>query len=78
MKRTYENQQIRVFWDADKCTHSTNCLRGLPSVFNRQKRPWVDINGAKAEEIQKCIDKCPSGALSYEMLRESSNPKNNR
>ncbi len=71
MKRTYENKQIRVYWDSDKCIHSANCVRGLPKVFNRQRRPWVDVNAAGATEIKLCIDKCPSGALRCELIEEN-------
>ena len=71
MKKTYETKKIRVFWDSEKCIHSTNCLRGLPNVFNTRKKPWIDINAAEADEIKRCIDHCPSGALTYEMLDEN-------
>jgi len=72
MKRTYENKKIRVFWDSEKCIHSGNCLLGLPQVFNPQSRPWVDIDAADAEEIRKCIENCPSRALTCEMLDEET------
>jgi uncharacterized Fe-S cluster protein YjdI len=70
MKRVYENEKIRVIWDSDKCTHSGNCLMGLPEVFDHSKRPWVDISAADAEEIARCIDCCPSGALRYERVEK--------
>jgi uncharacterized Fe-S cluster protein YjdI len=75
MKRVYKNDQIRVNWDSKKCIHSGNCLNGLPEVFNHERRPWVDINAAKAEEIARCIDRCPSGALSYERQNKSTRQK---
>jgi uncharacterized Fe-S cluster protein YjdI len=75
MKRFYENDRIRVNWDSKKCIHSGICLAGLPEVFNRIRRPWVDINAAKAEEIARCIDRCPSGALSYERPNKSVRQK---
>jgi hypothetical protein len=34
MKRVYENDKIRVFWDSDKCFHAANCTRDLPEVFD--------------------------------------------
>lgn len=70
MKRVYENDQIKVFWDSDKCIHVGNCTAGLPGVFNVQRRPWVDINAAAPEEIRRAVDTCPTGALSYEIVGE--------
>jgi uncharacterized Fe-S cluster protein YjdI len=70
MKKTYENKKIRVYWDSDKCIHSAHCLRTLPEVFDTQRRPWVDINAAEAEDISQCINNCPSGALTCEILNE--------
>jgi uncharacterized Fe-S cluster protein YjdI len=68
MKRVYENDKIRVYWDSAKCFHSANCLTGLPEVFDHNRIPWVDLRAANSEEIASCIDTCPSGALSYELL----------
>lgn len=42
------------------------CVKGLPSVFNTQKRPWVSPQNATAEKIMEVIDRCPSRALTYE------------
>jgi uncharacterized Fe-S cluster protein YjdI len=67
-KRTYENKSIRVFWDADKCIHAQECVNGLPSVFDRSKRPCINVDAASVDELATVIDKCPSGALRYELL----------
>lgn len=67
-KRVYENSRIRVFWDSSKCLHSENCAKSLPDVFNPDQRPWINVDAAAAEEIKRVIDRCPSSALSYEML----------
>jgi uncharacterized Fe-S cluster protein YjdI/CDGSH-type Zn-finger protein len=64
MKR-YSNEEITVYWNPEKCIHSTNCVRGLPKVFDHDSRPWINMKGASSEEIMKTIDKCPSGALTY-------------
>lgn len=63
-KRTYERDGLTVLWDSDLCTHCETCWRGLPQVFDPEKRPWVNINGATTEEITKQVQQCPSGALS--------------
>lgn len=68
MRRTYHNDELKVFWDSEKCTHSAVCTSGLPEVFNVMKSPWVNINGAEAKDIMRIIDACPSGALSYRVV----------
>jgi uncharacterized Fe-S cluster protein YjdI len=68
--KEYSNGEIVVCWDPDKCIHAAECMSGLPQVFNRDRRPWVNIKGASSEEIIKVIDKCPSGALSYRTVKK--------
>jgi hypothetical protein len=43
-------------------------VRGLPSVFNVSKKPWIDVNGASPAAIIEQVKLCPSGALTYEVL----------
>ena len=62
--RVYKNSEVIVEWRAPLCIHCENCFRGLPQVFNPSKRPWVNINGAPADEIRRQVGECPSGALS--------------
>lgn len=66
--KEYTNGEIVVLWDPDKCIHSRHCTKGLPAVFDRSKRPWINMQGTSSEEITKVIDLCPSGALSYRMI----------
>ena len=63
--RTYEKGDLTVFWDSTRCIHTGICLRSLHSVFNLKNRPWVDVDGADADQIMATIRKCPTGALRY-------------
>lgn len=63
-KREYKKDSLTVLWDSDLCTHCESCWRELPTVFDPQKRPWVNLEGASAEDIRRQVAKCPSGALS--------------
>ncbi len=72
--KEYTNDEITVYWDPDKCIHSRKCVTGLPQVFDRSKRPWINMKGASSEEIMKVIDKCPSGALSYKKTEAVQSP----
>jgi uncharacterized Fe-S cluster protein YjdI len=71
MKREYSNENLTIFWDSSKCIRSGNCDRQLPQVFDINKRPWVNVNAADAEEIKRVIDTCPTGALSYSVSGKS-------
>ncbi len=62
---TYTNGEVTIIWKPNLCSHSANCVRGLPAVFNNRERPWINPEGATTEEIIAQVEKCPSGALSY-------------
>jgi uncharacterized Fe-S cluster protein YjdI len=65
----YRGSDIVVRFDSRVCTHSGNCLRGLHAVFNVQARPWIDAKAATAGAIAAQIERCPSGALSFELVK---------
>jgi uncharacterized Fe-S cluster protein YjdI len=61
----YSNGEVTVVWQPALCIHSKKCWRGLPAVFDFQRRPWVDPTAASSAAIMEQIETCPSGALSY-------------
>jgi uncharacterized Fe-S cluster protein YjdI len=63
----YKSDAIIVRFDPRICIHSGVCVRGLRAVFDVGKRPWVNVEGASVEAIAEQIQRCPSGALSFEM-----------
>ncbi|MCX6266377.1 MAG: (4Fe-4S)-binding protein [Bacteroidetes bacterium] len=63
--REFSNGEVTVYWKADLCIHSANCLIGLPGVFNSKKKPWINVHASSSKEIMKVIDTCPSRALTY-------------
>ncbi|WP_106769703.1 (4Fe-4S)-binding protein [Paenibacillus faecalis] len=67
-QKVYYGKHIEVMFDSDVCTHSGICVKGLPSVFDLKKRPWINADAESAEAIARHIDKCPSGALTYNRL----------
>ena len=68
MRRTYENEQIRVFWHSSLCIHTARCLKADGEVFDVWRRPWVDLDAGTIDQIVAAIELCPSGALRYERL----------
>ncbi|HHU18232.1 MAG: (4Fe-4S)-binding protein [Anaerovoracaceae bacterium] len=69
--REYKTEDLIVYWYPSMCSHAAKCITLLPEVFDMQKRPWVNMNGASAIEIIRTIDKCPSGALRYSLPETS-------
>lgn len=63
MHRTYENEDIVVFWNSDKCFHAKRCVNGSPKTFCPGQKPWINLNNADTKEIWQAISQCPSGAL---------------
>ena len=62
--KTYPKEDIAVGWEAHKCIHAGNCVKGLPNVFKPKERPCVQTENATKQEIIDQVAKCPSGALS--------------
>ncbi len=63
----YTNGEVTVEWKPKLCIHTMMCFEGLPTVFDPDRRPWVDPEAATTEEIVAQVKECPSGALSYYM-----------
>lgn len=63
--REYPAPGIVVTWDAGRCRHAAECVRGLPAVFNTRARPWIDPHAAGIDELVEVIERCPSFALGY-------------
>ena len=65
--RAYTGQRVTVYYDARRCLHFAECIRGLPDVFDVQQRPWIQPENAPAESVAEVIRRCPSGALHYDL-----------
>ncbi len=65
--KNYSNGEVTVVWEAEKCIHSGMCVKGLPSVFKPNERPWIKIKEANTKALVETVKQCPSGALSYFM-----------
>ena len=64
-RKNYVGKKITIHDNRRICSHAAECVNNLSSVFKLNSRPWIDADGATAEEIINTIRKCPSGALSY-------------
>ena len=65
-RKAYRGAQLEVSFDADLCIHAAECVRGLPGVFDRDRRPWILADNGSPPELATVIERCPSGALRYQ------------
>jgi len=69
MKRlTYLGNDVEITYDVERCIHAAECANGLPGVFNPDRKPWVDPDGATVDEVAEVIQRCPTGSLKYRRL----------
>lgn len=61
----YPGVDITVTYSLKRCIHAAECVKGLPLVFDANRKPWVDPDQASAEEVAEVIGRCPTGALKY-------------
>ena len=58
---------MKVTYDKEICTHSANCVKTLPSVFQVKDGKFVITqDGASEDQIRKTVDACHSKALKIE------------
>lgn len=69
-RKTYYGPLVDVSFDRPVCQHAAECVRGMPSVFNTKRRPWIDPGVAEIKEsadlLREVVGRCPSGALRIE------------
>lgn len=64
--RAYRGEGVTVYFDGRRCIHAAECVRGLPAVFDTAKRPWIEAGNAPPADVVAVVERCPSGALTYE------------
>ena len=64
----YECPDIVVRFEPKRCIHAEECVHGLPDVFDRHGRPWIEPEKRSADEVADVVLRCPTGALRFERL----------
>ena len=65
-KHSYEGEGLTIHFDPKKCIHAGECVRGSAAVFNPNNKPWVKPDAAAVDEVVAVVERCPTGALTYE------------
>lgn len=67
-QKAYQGQSVMVTFEARRCLHAAECVRGLPEVFDTTRRPWIEPDAAEGERVAEVVRRCPSGALQYRLV----------
>ena len=62
-RKRYTGEVVDVSFDPARCRHAAECLRGLPAVFDRDRRPWILPDGGEPDDVLRVVALCPTGAL---------------
>ena len=65
--KKYDKDGFKVVWKPKMCIHSEICVKTLPEVYKPDQKPWIQPENASVAALKAQIDRCPSGALSYEI-----------
>ena len=61
--QTYETDSLTVTFDPNRCIHASVCVRSLGSVFDPNRKRWIQLEHAAPDEIATVVARCPTGAL---------------
>ncbi|MEF8816929.1 MAG: CDGSH iron-sulfur domain-containing protein [Salinibacter sp.] len=70
---TYEGDDVTVTWDQERCIHAQACVDGLPTVFDPERRPWIEPDQATPDAVEAVVPQCPTGAL--HLTRNGDDPE---
>jgi uncharacterized Fe-S cluster protein YjdI len=62
-RKRYTGEAVDVSFDPVRCRHAGECLRGLPAVFDVDRRPWILPDAGEADDVVRVVARCPTGAL---------------
>jgi len=63
----YPGKAADVVWDGRLCIHVGECTRAKGDLFVGGRKPWCEPDLAAVAEVAEVCDRCPSGALVYEV-----------
>lgn len=61
----YPGKDIDVTWDGQLCIHIGECGRAKGELFQNGRQPWCQPDVSSTEEVIHIVERCPTGALSY-------------
>ena len=65
-KTKFDGEEINVEWDGRLCIHIGECGRSTGDLFVGGRNPWCVPDISTKEEVREIVERCPSGALTYQ------------
>ena len=62
----YPGKESDVHWNGKLCIHIGECGRAKGELFINGRQPWCDPDLASNEEVEDVVQRCPTGALTYQ------------
>lgn len=76
VRKMYTGPIVDVSFDLDICQHAAECVRGMPTVYDTSKRPWINMDAVNtsesADQFRDVTLRCPSGALQLHEHEQST------
>ncbi|MDX1404513.1 MAG: CDGSH iron-sulfur domain-containing protein [Woeseiaceae bacterium] len=72
---SYPGEKATVSWNGKLCIHVGECGRADGELFVTGRKPWCQPDLATDDEIVDVVQRCPSGALSYEFADGSKSER---
>lgn len=63
---TYAGANTDVKWDGALCIHVGECGRASGELFQAGRQPWCQPNVTDVDDVAEVVERCPTGALTYQ------------
>ena len=62
----FEGESLDVEWDGRLCIHIAECGQAKGDLFVGGRQPWCKPDLVADEEVAEVVERCPTGAISYQ------------
>lgn len=66
-KYDFPGEKVDVVWDGRLCIHIGECGQAKGDLFVGGRKPWCQPDLVSPGEVKGVVERCPSGALYYEV-----------
>lgn len=71
----FPGEKVDVSWDGRLCIHIAECGQAKGDLFIGGRKPWCQPDLVDVDEVKQVVERCPSGALAYQVKDGSDKEK---